>query len=70
MMPQEIRALRLSMGLTQEDFAHVVGVTFASVNRWENGKATPSRLAVKILERMAAEKHFTAETAEVAEKRG
>jgi len=38
--------------MTQEDFAHEVGVTFATVNRWENGKAQPSRLARKILQEM------------------
>lgn len=45
----EIRALRKQMGLTQEEFAHQIGVTFATVNRWENGKSEPSRLAIRIL---------------------
>ncbi len=44
-----IRSLRKQMGLTQEEFAHEVGVTFATVNRWENGKSEPSRLALKML---------------------
>ncbi|TQE99929.1 MAG: helix-turn-helix transcriptional regulator [Spiribacter salinus] len=35
------------MGLTQEKLAAKLGVTFASVNRWENGKAKPSPLALK-----------------------
>ena len=45
----EIRTLRKGLGLTQEEFAHEIGVTFATVNRWENGKSKPSRLAVRIL---------------------
>jgi len=45
----EIRALRKQLDLTQEEFAHEIGVTFATVNRWENGKSKPSRLALKIL---------------------
>ena len=45
----EIKALRKQLGFTQEEFAHEVGVTFATVNRWENRKSKPSRLALKIL---------------------
>jgi putative transcriptional regulator len=35
--------------VTQEDFAHMVGVTFSTVNRWENGKSKPNRIAQRIL---------------------
>lgn len=45
----EIRKLRKQLSLTQEEFAHEIGVTFATVNRWENGKSEPSRLALKVL---------------------
>ena len=41
-----IRKLRLAMGLTQEQFAAKVGVTFSTVNRWENGRGLPSPLAM------------------------
>jgi len=52
MTADEIKRLRESFGMTQEDFAHEIGVTFATVNRWENHKAVPSRLAVKMLEQL------------------
>lgn len=39
---RRIRALRRSSGLTQALFAQKLGVSFASVNRWENGKSKPS----------------------------
>ena len=52
MKADEIRKLRLSFGMTQEDFAHELGVTFATVNRWENNKAVPSRLALKVLDQL------------------
>ena len=45
----DIKKLRKQLALTQEEFAHEIGVTFATVNRWENGKSKPSRLAIKIL---------------------
>ena len=44
-----IRTLRHRMQLTQEDFAHLIGVTFSTVNRWENGKSTPNRIASRLL---------------------
>jgi DNA-binding transcriptional regulator YiaG len=45
-----VRSLRGRLGLTQERFAVKLGVTFASVNRWENGRARPSRLAMRQIE--------------------
>lgn len=52
----EIRELRKSLGLTQEEFAHAVAVTFSTVNRWENGHARPSKLARRAIEALAARK--------------
>jgi DNA-binding transcriptional regulator YiaG len=40
-----VKSLRRRLGLTQEQFAHRLGVTFASVNRWENGQVRPSPMA-------------------------
>jgi putative transcriptional regulator len=42
-----IRKLRSDLGLTQEQFATKIGVTYTTVNRWENNKAKPSPLALK-----------------------
>jgi len=36
-----IKSLRKRLGLTQEQFAHRVGVTYGTVNSWENGKRKP-----------------------------
>jgi transcriptional regulator with XRE-family HTH domain len=45
MVEQDIRKLvkrlRERMGLTQEQFAQEVGVTFSTVNQWENGHRYP-----------------------------
>lgn len=46
-----IKNLRVKMLLTQTEFAAILGVTFESVNRWENGKNEPSfKIKRKILE--------------------
>jgi putative transcriptional regulator len=49
MDPDRIRTLRQRLQLTQEDFAHLIGVTFSTVNRWENGKSAPNRIANRLL---------------------
>ena len=40
-----IRELRLKLDMTQEEFAHALGITVSTVNRWENGHSEPSKLA-------------------------
>jgi len=47
MKPEEITRIRSMIGVTQEKFAHMLGTTTASVNRWENGHVIPSRLYIK-----------------------
>ena len=53
--PAFIKDMRLRLGLTQEELAHKLGVSFTSVNRWENEQTKPSKLAKKQLERLMAE---------------
>ena len=45
-----IRDLRLETGLTQEQFAAHIGVTYSTINRWENGRGKPSPLAMQKVE--------------------
>ncbi len=40
-----VKDVRSQLGLSQEDLAHKLGVSFATINRWENGKTMPSKLA-------------------------
>ena len=47
---QLIRDLRKRTGLTQEKFAARLGVTFPTINRWENRRAKPSPLAMEKIE--------------------
>lgn len=43
----EIKILRQKCILSQEAFAKEIGVSFATVNRWENGKTIPTYKAIK-----------------------
>lgn len=44
-----VKDLRERMKLTQEQFAQKVGVTYSTVNHWENGKRMPQPFLVKRL---------------------
>lgn len=46
-IPKLVKKLREMLGLTLADFAHKIGVTFGSVNRWENGKRTPQPFLIR-----------------------
>ena len=48
-MRKLIKSIREYMGLSQTEFADKIGVTFATVNRWENGRAIPTKLAQSTL---------------------
>ncbi len=50
-----ISNLRRRLKMTQEEFAHAIGVTVSTVNRWENGHIEPSRLARKAMEGLVAQ---------------
>ena len=51
-VPRLIRNLREQTGLTQEKFALKLGVTLLTINRWENGRAKPSPLAMQKVEEL------------------
>lgn len=47
-----IRSLRQQLNLSQERLAARMGVSFKTVNRWENGHTTPSPMALKLIEEL------------------
>ncbi len=44
-MQELIRKIRSHMNMNQTEFAEQLHVTFATVNRWENGRTLPNKLA-------------------------
>ena len=44
---EKVKEARKRGNFSQEDMAHQLGVSFATVNRWESGKTKPSKLALK-----------------------
>jgi putative transcriptional regulator len=55
---QRVRELRERLNLTQEALAHNLGVSFATVNRWENGWTAPSKLALRQIDLLCKENHI------------
>ncbi|MCL6547189.1 MAG: helix-turn-helix transcriptional regulator [Bryobacteraceae bacterium] len=54
-VPALVKELRRRLDLTQEQFAQRVGVTYSTVNHWENGKRVPLPFLVKRLVEMKEE---------------
>ena len=44
--PSLVKEIRRQLALSQEDLARELGVSYATVNRWENGLSKPSKLAM------------------------
>lgn len=50
-----LRAIRANLNLTQEQFAEQLGVSFATVNRWEGGANMPQKAALATIAALATE---------------
>lgn len=42
---EKVRYARKKLGMTQAEFARALGVSYVTINRWENGQVNPSSLA-------------------------
>lgn len=45
-----ILQIRKECSMSQEEFAKELGVSFASVNRWERRRTKPSQMAIRSIE--------------------
>jgi len=50
-----LRSIRSKLDLTQEQLAERLGVSFATVNRWEGGSTLPQKAAREVIAALAAE---------------
>lgn len=50
----QLTAVRTKLGLSQEQIARLLGVSFASVNRWEGGHSSPMGLTMDLYEALFA----------------
>lgn len=66
--PETVKEVRRQLALSQEELAHALGVSFATVNRWENGKTVPSKLAQRQFERFCKQKKIDSGSGESSNK--
>lgn len=55
-MQELIKQIRKHLNMSQTEFAQQLNVTFATVNRWENGRAVPNKLAQSKMHELCKEK--------------
>ena len=58
---EAIKKLRQHVLLSQDAFGKELGVTFATVNRWETGKTLPNYRALKQIELLCKKKNINFE---------
>lgn len=63
-----IKTIRLQTGLSQEDFARAIHVSFGTVNRWENNKSTPNRMAKALVTDYCEKQGFDRELIDAIQK--
>lgn len=63
---EAIKELRNQLRMSQEAFAEALGVSFATVNRWENGKAKPQRDRIERMRAMLGQSTVAPATSGVA----
>ena len=44
-----VKSIRKQLGITQEQLAHELNVSFSTINRWENGHRIPKKLTIMCL---------------------
>lgn len=47
---EKVKAVRNRLQITQEELAHKLCVSFATVNRWESGSYKPSKMGQRVFE--------------------
>lgn len=47
MFAEQVKRVRKVLNYSQDKLAQILGVSFATINRWENSRNVPSKLAQK-----------------------
>jgi putative transcriptional regulator len=46
--PGAVKLVREKLSMSQEELAHALNISFATINRWENGKTHPNKMAKSV----------------------
>jgi DNA-binding XRE family transcriptional regulator len=53
-----VKQVRIDLGISQEELAQALNVSYVTINRWENGKSEPNRLAKSVFFSFCKEKRI------------
>lgn len=53
-----IKNIRDILGMSQTELAEQLGVSFATVNRWENGRCEPSKIAIQAMKQLCSQREI------------
>ncbi len=53
-----IKEIRSCLNVSQNEFADALGVSFATVNRWEKGRCKPSQIAVNAIKNLCSDNNI------------
>ncbi len=60
--PNEVAAVRLKVGLTQAQFADLLGASIGTIRKWESGERSPSGAAARLLHLLAVKPKIVTDT--------
>jgi DNA-binding transcriptional regulator YiaG len=63
-----LKTIRSELAISQETLARDLNVSFATLNRWENSRAKPSRLALVALKEYATKNSASQEVIAALER--
>lgn len=55
---EAVKKARTEMGFSQKKFAEELGVSFSTVNRWEQGYHIPNKVSIKAVQNLCRENGF------------
>jgi putative transcriptional regulator len=58
--PADVKAIRARLGKSQTEFAHMIGVSTATLQNWEQGRRTPHGPALALLRVASADPNAVA----------
>ena len=56
---EKLLRIRAASGMSQEELVQELGVSFATINRWENGRTQPSKRFCLVIDEYCKEKQIS-----------
>lgn len=57
--PEKLIRIRAEKSMSQEKLAKELGVSFATINRWENGRTEPTKRYAMVIDEYCRKNHIS-----------